>query len=121
MVVKNNTWRRSSSRDNNALMNWMSVLEVFIGALFAFIFGLIGQWLLIRRQERFQLELIGRQETFEQWLTKQQQEFNEAMDKARSAEERALLGRKFANDRAIAMENRNHLSRENTQNRLRSR
>ena len=86
--------------------DWMRVWEMSLAASLAFIFGAILQWRLLARQEKFFREMEDeRSETEAQRNTRM-----------RAAQDR-IAARQNAASQKIAMDNRNHETRERSRDR----
>jgi hypothetical protein len=99
-------------------MNWSKVLEFLVPAILAFIFGFVLQFWLVRRQERFQKKLLEHQLSFMERLERERAAQDEKMNAARLATETAIAESQSETLKKIAQANREHLTFENTKDRL---
>ena len=99
-------------------IDWSKALEVFFGAILAFIFGFVLQLWMVRRQERFQKELLERQLAFMERLEQERAANDAKVDAARTAATQAIIGHHNTVLRQISLDERNHESRERTRDRM---
>src|ERR1035438_7303598 len=103
------------------IVDWSNVSEVVLGAILAFIFGFFLQWWMVRRQERFQKALLERQLSFLERLETERSDRDAKAEERRLANDQAIAGRYNAIRQKIAMDDRNHESKQRSEDRYQAR
>ena len=76
-------------------MDWSRVFEVALGSFLGFVFGLVLQARLLRRQERFQKELLERQLAFLEKLERDRAASEESREKSRAELRKSIAAAKL--------------------------